>query len=69
MLTCVRRVAVVRTRAVRAQIDHVAQRVVITSTTHRTFGQPQWLQLRSRLHDWQHHLGAVLESLQTVTPT
>lgn len=61
-------IEVLRTKAVRAKIDHLQRQVVISSTTHRTFGRQQWLFLRDLLDVWHHDLNMVLGSLQTVTP-
>jgi translation initiation factor 3 subunit M len=59
---------VVRTKTVRAKVDQMARRVIISSTTHRTFGRQQWQMLREQLEMWQQNLTHVLASLQTVTP-
>jgi len=57
---------VVRTKAVRAKIDQVNDQVLLSSTTHRTFGKPQWQQLRDSLVSWQNNLGQVLGSLDSL---
>lgn len=59
---------VVRTKAVRCKIDQMSNKVIISSTTHRTFGKQQWQMLRERLEGMQRNLAVVLGSLQTVTP-
>jgi translation initiation factor 3 subunit M len=53
-------VSVVRTKAVKAKIDQTARRVLVTMTTNRTFGRPQWQQLYESLHDWQVNVSLVL---------
>ncbi|RWS08227.1 eukaryotic translation initiation factor 3 subunit M-like protein [Dinothrombium tinctorium] len=50
---------VLRTKMVRAKIDQLNRRVLVTSTMHRTFGKQQWLQLRDTLVKWQHNLAHV----------
>lgn len=46
---------VLRTRLVRAKIDQLNKKVLVQSTMHRTFGRPQWEQLRSVLSDWKNN--------------
>jgi translation initiation factor 3 subunit M len=57
---------VVATKVVRAKIDQMARKVVLSSTTHRTFGRQQWQLLRQELLQWQGNLNDVLGSLQSV---
>ena len=61
-------IAVVRTSAVKVKIDQMSERVLIGTTTHRTFGKQQWQQLYEQLGAWQQNTSLVLSSLQTVTP-
>jgi len=56
----------VRTKAVSAKIDGLEKKVVITSTTHRTFKEAQWQQLRSNMCGWQQDLNQVLATLQAL---
>lgn len=51
---------VLRTKAVKAKIDQPARRVLVSVTTHRTFGRPQWQQLSEQLHVWQLHMSQML---------
>ena len=62
-------VVVVATKSVRAKIDQMSRKVVIASTTHRTFGRQQWSLLRQELQEWQSNLNDVLSSLQSVMTT
>jgi len=55
-----------RTKAVSCKIDGLEKKVVITSTTQRTFKEPQWQQLRSNLTSWQADLNQVLATLQAL---
>lgn len=57
---------VLRTKLVRAKIDELQQRVVVSSTMHRTFGKPQWQQVREILTRWQRNLSQVQSYLNTV---
>ncbi|PRD34352.1 UNVERIFIED_CONTAM: eif3m [Trichonephila clavipes] len=57
---------VLRTKLARAKIDELQQRVLVSSTMHRTFGKPQWQQLREILTRWQSDLGQVQSQLHTV---
>jgi eIF3 subunit M, C-terminal helix len=52
--------AVVRTKVVKAKIDQPARRVLVSVTTHRTFGRPQWQQLGEHLRVWQIQLSQML---------
>ncbi|RWS30505.1 eukaryotic translation initiation factor 3 subunit M-like protein [Leptotrombidium deliense] len=52
-------IEILRTRMVRAKIDQLNRRVLVTSTMHRTFGKQQWLQLRDTLSKWQQSLAHV----------
>ena len=60
------RISVVRTKAVRAKIDQMSQKVIISSTTHRTFGRQHWQLLRDNLAHWQIQLNQVLGSLSSI---
>ncbi|GFS32887.1 eukaryotic translation initiation factor 3 subunit M [Nephila pilipes] len=57
---------VLRTKLARAKIDELQQRVLVSSTMHRTFGKPQWQQLREILTRWQNDLSQVQSQLHTV---
>lgn len=57
---------VLRTKLARAKVDELQQRVLVSSTMHRTFGKPQWQQLREILTRWQHDLSLVQSQLHTV---
>ena len=50
----------------RAKMDQVHHKVIISSTTHRTFGKQQWQVLREQLDEWQVNLNQVLGSLEAV---
>ena len=66
MLTCHVRSAVLRTRLVRGRMDQAARKVHISSTMHRTFGRPQWQQLRDVLTAWKANVAATRESMESV---
>lgn len=57
---------VLKTKLVRARMDQAAQKVHISSTMHRTFGQPQWLQLRDILLNWKQNMQSVQEGMSTI---
>lgn len=50
----------------RARMDQAGGKVLISSTMHRTFGRPQWLQLRDLLAAWKTNLSGVQEGMKTV---
>ena len=56
-----------RTKALRAKLDQMQRRVLVSATTHRTFGKQQWTQLRDDLDAWQRNLQLIMGSLETVT--
>ncbi|CAG2102175.1 unnamed protein product [Medioppia subpectinata] len=55
-----------RTRLVKAKVDQLTKRVLVSSTMHRTFGRQQWQQLRDTLHKWSTNLAHVQNTVQTV---
>lgn len=50
---------VLRTRLVKAKVDQVQRRVLVSSTMHRTFGRAQWQTLRETLSTWSLQLAGV----------
>lgn len=42
-----------------ARIDQLSGTIAITRATHRSFGQPQWAELRDRLASWKANVGNV----------
>ncbi|XP_013397066.1 eukaryotic translation initiation factor 3 subunit M [Lingula anatina] len=58
---------VVRTKAVRVKIDQIQRKVLISTTTHRTFGKQQWQQLREELEYWQSSISRVRNSLHSLS--
>ncbi|XP_033118391.1 eukaryotic translation initiation factor 3 subunit M-like [Anneissia japonica] len=56
----------VRTKMVRAKIDQLQKKVVVSFATHRTFGKQQWMLLRERLEQWQRNLGQVTNGLDSL---
>ncbi|XP_055624039.1 eukaryotic translation initiation factor 3 subunit M [Toxorhynchites rutilus septentrionalis] len=59
-------IEVLKTKLVRARMDQKARTVHISSTMHRTFGRPQWQQLRDLLHSWKNNLTTVQENMKSV---
>jgi translation initiation factor 3 subunit M len=55
---------VLRTKLVKAKVDQLQKRVLVSSTMHRTFGRPQWQQLRDTLSKWALNLGQVQHTIQ-----
>lgn len=58
--------AVIRTKLVRARIDQLQKRILVSMTAHRTFGRQQWQSLREQLVAWQRNVDTVLHSLNAV---
>uniref|UniRef100_A0A673MQU0 Eukaryotic translation initiation factor 3 subunit M-like n=1 Tax=Sinocyclocheilus rhinocerous TaxID=307959 RepID=A0A673MQU0_9TELE len=59
----------VRTKMVYCKIDQTQRKVVVSHSTHRTFGKQQWQQLNDTLCSWKQNLATVKSSLQTLSPT
>lgn len=55
-----------RTRMVRAKIDQMNRRVLVSSTIHRTFGKPQWQYLREILTQWKSNIVGVQENMESI---
>ncbi|WAR01520.1 EIF3M-like protein [Mya arenaria] len=56
----------VETKAVQVKIDQMQRKVIITSTTHRTFGRPHWQLLHASLIRWQQNLASVQTNLRAL---
>ncbi|KAG9511269.1 Eukaryotic translation initiation factor 3 subunit M, partial [Fragariocoptes setiger] len=56
---------VLRTKLVRAKVDQLGRKVLVQSTMHRTFGRPQWQQLRDILSDWKNNFTHVEQTIKT----
>eukprot|EP00064_Thunnus_orientalis_P005304 superscaffoldBa00000512_g5318 len=59
----------VRTKMVYCKIDQTQRKVVVSHSTHRTFGKQQWQQLVDSLTSWKANLAAVKSSLQALSPS
>ncbi|KAG5839989.1 hypothetical protein ANANG_G00211360 [Anguilla anguilla] len=57
----------VRTKMVYCKIDQTQRKVVVSHSTHRTFGKQQWQQLYDSLNSWKQNLATVKSSLQTLS--
>lgn len=55
---------VLRTQMVRAKIDQLNKKVLVQSTMHRTFGRPQWEQLKAVLSDWRNNFMHVEKTIK-----
>lgn len=55
---------VLRTQLVRAKIDQLNKKVLVQSTMHRTFGRPQWEQLRGVLSEWRNNFAHVEKTIR-----
>ncbi|XP_029904433.1 eukaryotic translation initiation factor 3 subunit M [Myripristis murdjan] len=59
----------VRTKMVYCKIDQTQRKVVVSHSTHRTFGKQQWQQLYDSLSSWKANLATVKSSLQALSPS
>ncbi|MBN3287747.1 EIF3M factor, partial [Polyodon spathula] len=59
----------VRTKMVYCKIDQTQQKVVVSHSTHRTFGKQQWQQLYDGLNFWKQNLSTVKTSLLGLSTT
>ncbi|KAM8939802.1 eukaryotic translation initiation factor 3 subunit M isoform 2-T2 [Pelodytes ibericus] len=57
----------VKTKMVYCKIDQTQKKVVISHSTHRTFGKQQWQQLYDILNTWKGNLSKVKNSLQSIS--
>lgn len=55
-----------RTKMVRAKIDQMNDRVIVSSTIQRTFGKPQWQYLREYLVQFKNNLALVQENMESI---
>lgn len=69
MLTCSFSAIVLKTKLVRAKIDQLNKKVLVTSTMHRTFGKAQWQQLKDTLTLWQFNLNKVQHTIAAAVRT
>jgi translation initiation factor 3 subunit M len=58
---------VVRTKMMHAKIDHLNQRVLVSSVIPACFSRPQWQRLHEELTNWKHNLNQVLVNLRMTT--
>ncbi|KAE8606777.1 hypothetical protein XENTR_v10010866 [Xenopus tropicalis] len=57
----------VKTKMVYCKIDQTQKRVVVSHSTHRTFGKQQWQQLYDTLNTWKQNLNKVKNSLYSIS--
>ncbi|KAK7490753.1 hypothetical protein BaRGS_00017982 [Batillaria attramentaria] len=57
---------VLKTKAVSAKLDQIQKKVIVRSTTHRTFGKHHWQQIRGHLMRWEENLSAVENNLRSL---
>jgi len=57
---------VLKTRAVRARIDQIQEKVIVSSTTFRTFSKHHWQIIRQHLSDWHDNLGRLDDNFENV---
>ncbi|KAJ6665148.1 hypothetical protein lerEdw1_005379 [Lerista edwardsae] len=59
----------VKTKMVHCKIDQTQRKVVVSHSTHRTFGKQQWQQLYDTLNSWKQNLNQVKNSLLSLSDT
>ena len=59
-------IEVLKTKLVRARMDQLNKKVMVSSTMHRTFGKQHWSQLRDLLTTWRAHLRQVKDSMMAI---
>jgi len=57
---------VLKTRAVRARMDQIQEKVLVSSTTFRTFNKHHWQIIRQHLAQWQENLGRLDSNFENV---
>uniref|UniRef100_A0A0B7AJK9 Eukaryotic translation initiation factor 3 subunit M n=1 Tax=Arion vulgaris TaxID=1028688 RepID=A0A0B7AJK9_9EUPU len=58
---------VLKTKAVKARIDQIQEKVLISSTTFRTFSKHHWQIIRQHLSTWQSNLGCLDINFENVS--
>ena len=59
-------IEVLKTKLVRARMDQLNRKVLVSSTMHRTFGKQDWQQLSQLLTTWRTHLRQVKDSMLAI---
>ena len=59
-------IVVLKTKLVRARMDQLNKKVLVSSTMHRTFGKQHWQQLRELLTTWRTQLRQVKDSMSAI---
>uniref|UniRef100_A0A8C5QSK5 Eukaryotic translation initiation factor 3 subunit M n=1 Tax=Leptobrachium leishanense TaxID=445787 RepID=A0A8C5QSK5_9ANUR len=57
----------VKTKMVYCKIDQTQKKIIVSHSTHRTFGKQQWQQLYDILNSWKLNLSKVKNSLQSIS--
>ncbi|KAG8438250.1 hypothetical protein GDO86_008808 [Hymenochirus boettgeri] len=57
----------VKTKMVYCKIDQTQKKVIVSHSTHRTFGKQQWQQLYDILNTWKGNLNKVKNSLHSIS--
>ncbi|XP_075250968.1 eukaryotic translation initiation factor 3 subunit M-like [Convolutriloba macropyga] len=57
----------IRSKVVKAKIDQVNQRVLVSSVAHRTFSQAEWKNLHSVLLSWRANIESVSKQISTIS--
>lgn len=58
--------SVVKTKTVTAKMDQMNKKVLISSSTHRTFGKQNWLELSNQLELWRSNLEKTCEGFHHI---
>jgi len=57
----------IRSKVVKAKIDQVNQKVIVSSVAHRTFSQAEWKNLHSVLLSWKSNIESVGKQISTIS--
>ncbi|CAL1547109.1 unnamed protein product [Lymnaea stagnalis] len=58
---------VLKTKAVKARIDQIQEKVIVSSTTFRTFSKHHWQVIRQHLSTWQNNLARLEVNFENVS--
>jgi translation initiation factor 3 subunit M len=58
---------VLKTKAVKARIDQIQEKVIVSSTTFRTFSKHHWQIIRQHLATWHDNLGRLDANFEQVS--
>lgn len=66
LMSCVDLTIAVKTKTVMAKMDQMNRKVLISSSTQRTFGKQNWMELNSQLLMWKNNLDKIKQGFNLI---